>query len=273
MPASGFRAEVARRVATAALILPALVVAVVLGPPWLTVVLSAAAAVVGYAEILTLAHSLGAWRLAIGGFGLLAAAFHDVVRPGADPMAWPLGLVLLLASMLRFARDMERSVPAMAVAGLGAFYLGGLAGALGFLRVAPPAGEGAWRVLLLLATVMVADTFAYFGGRFLGRHRLAPLVSPGKTWEGSACSLLGGALGAWLVARIGLPSLPEPHALVLGPAVAAAGTLGDLVESLIKRWAGAKDSGTLFPGHGGMLDRLDSLLFGAAVLYYYFVLR
>ena len=81
---------------------------------------------------------------------------------------------------------------------------------------------------------------------------------------------MGGVLGALVVRHLGLPALPALHAFGLGVAVAAMGIVGDLDESLLKRWAGVKDSGTLFPGHGGMLDRLDSLLFGAPVLYYYF---
>ncbi len=226
---------------------------------------------VGYAEILTLAAPLGAWRLAPAGFTLLAAAFHDIVRPDSGLILWPIGLVLLLASTLGLAGDRERAIPAAAVCALGALYVGGLTGAIAYLRVEAPAEQGAWRILLLLAASMGADTLAYFGGRFIGRRPLAPLVSPAKTWEGSAFSLAGGALGAWLVARFGMPGVDPLHAFVLGPAIAAAGTVGDLVESLLKRWAGAKDSGTLLPGHGGMLDRLDSLLFGAAVLYYYFV--
>jgi phosphatidate cytidylyltransferase len=268
---ASFGPDLARRVATAVVVLPALAAAIVLGPPWLTVAIALAAACVGYAEILSLAAALGAWRLAPAGFLLLAASFHDVLRPQAGVVLWPAGLVLLLVAALGLAPERERSIPAAAVAALGAFYLGGFTAALAHLRVAQPESGGAWRLLMLLAAVMAADTFAYFGGRFLGRRRLAPLVSPGKTWEGSLCSLAGGALGAWLVARLALPAVPAAHALALGPAVAAAGTLGDLVESLLKRWAGAKDSGRVFPGHGGMLDRLDSLLFGAAVLYYYFL--
>jgi phosphatidate cytidylyltransferase len=82
--------------------------------------------------------------------------------------------------------------------------------------------------------------------------------------------LAGGILGALAVRAVGMPTLPAVDAAVLGVLVAAVGTAGDLAESLLKRWAGVKDSGHLFPGHGGMLDRLDSLLFGAPVLYYYF---
>jgi phosphatidate cytidylyltransferase len=96
-------------------------------------------------------------------------------------------------------------------------------------------------------------------------------VSPGKSVEGALGGLVGGVVGAFAVRQLGLPELPPLHTAGLGIAVAAMGIVGDLDESLLKRWAGVKDSGTLFPGHGGMLDRIDSLLFGAPVLYYYFL--
>jgi len=137
--------------------------------------------------------------------------------------------------------------------------------------VLPPADLGAWRLLLLLAIVMGADTAAFFVGSALGRHKLAPAISPGKTVEGLVGGLAGGILGALAVRWIGLKALPLAHAVVLGFLGAALGAAGDLAESLIKRWSGVKDSGSLFPGHGGMLDRLDSLLLAGPVLYYYFV--
>jgi phosphatidate cytidylyltransferase len=119
---------------------------------------------------------------------------------------------------------------------------------------------------------MVADSAAFFVGNAAGRRKLAPAISPGKTMEGAAGGLAGGIAAAVVVRSLGLPFVPLRHALLLGLAVAALGIAGDLVESLLKRWAGVKDSGVLFPGHGGMLDRLDSILFGAPVLYYYFAL-
>jgi len=126
----------------------------------------------------------------------------------------------------------------------------------------------AWTLLLLLAT-FATDTGAYAAGRLLGRHKLAPRVSPAKTVEGA----VGGLVMA-VVAVVALDYLLElPHRLpmmiVLGLAVGAAAELGDLAESLIKRRLGVKDMGHLFPGHGGVLDRLDSLLFVAPVLYYF----
>jgi len=161
-------------------------------------------------------------------------------------------------------------VSAAAATLLGAVYLGALGGTVAALRVLPPLEDGAWRIALLLVVIVFSDSVAFFVGHAIGRRRLAPAVSPGKSVEGALGGLAGGVLGAFAVRHFGLPQLPALHALVLGLVVAGMGIVGDLDESLIKRWAGVKDSGTLFPGHGGMLDRLDSLLFGAPVLYYYF---
>jgi phosphatidate cytidylyltransferase len=200
-----------------------------------------------------------------------AALFAEVAWPGGPPLPLlPLVVLLLLTFALSRGKDHE-SVAAAAATLLGATYLGVLGGTIAALRLLPPPDEGAWRLTLLLVVVVFSDTLAFFVGNGLGRHRLAPAVSPGKTVEGAVGGLLGGVLGALLVRHLGLPDLSLAHAAALGGAVAAMGIVGDLDESLLKRWAGVKDSGTLFPGHGGMLDRLDSLLFGAPVLYYYFL--
>jgi phosphatidate cytidylyltransferase len=164
----------------------------------------------------------------------------------------------------------HESVFAAAATLLGAVYVGTLGGTIAALQLLPPRPQGPWRIALLLVVIVFSDSLAFFVGHAVGRRRLAPAISPGKSVEGALGGLLGGVLGALAVRPIGFPNLPLLHATALGLLVAAMGIVGDLDESLIKRWAGVKDSGRLFPGHGGMLDRLDSLLFGAPVLYYYF---
>jgi phosphatidate cytidylyltransferase len=125
-------------------------------------------------------------------------------------------------------------------------------------------------LFVTLAIAFLSDTGAYAFGRLWGKHKLYPAVSPGKTWEGS----LGGLVGA-NVATLGfgsaflLPELAVGHAVVLGVLGSLAGQVGDLFESMLKRSHGVKDSGNLLPGHGGMLDRVDALLFVGPVVYYF----
>jgi phosphatidate cytidylyltransferase len=271
-----FWGNLARRVGTAAVALPALLALLFLAPPLATVAVVALAAFLGLWEFnaLLLARGVRPFRL-VGGL-VAAGVFAEVVAVDA-PALWavpvlPIALLLVLGAMLQRADDIPNAVPAVAATLLGACYLGALGGALAALRALPPVDVGAWRLTLLFAIIMSADTLAFFTGSAFGRHKLAPRVSPGKTLEGLAGGLVGGILAALVVRRLGLPGLPLVDAIALGAVVAALGVVGDLAESLLKRWAGVKDSGALFPGHGGMLDRLDSLLFGAPVLYYYFLI-
>ena len=269
---AGFGTNLARRVATAVVVLPPLLAALFLGPPLLAVLIVACASLLGLAEFFRFVTARQLEPMRFTGLLLSAAMFVDVAHPGGHraPL-WPFAAVLLLGVALLPGRELVDSVSSAAITLLGAAYVGALGGTIAALRTLEPVGEGAWRLVLLLATIMVSDTFAFFSGHALGRRRLAPALSPGKTVEGAVGGLVGGVAGAFAVRAIGLPGLPALATLALGALVAALGIVGDLDESLLKRWAGVKDSGTLFPGHGGMLDRLDSLLFGAPVLYYYFL--
>lgn len=209
-----------------------------------------------------------------GGIAALmtAALFVDAAYPAlCIPPAWPLVMAAALIALFLRKADFVDKVPAMALSLFGAFYLGALGGTLAALRVIDPEEDGPWRLALLLATVMVADTAAYFIGRAFGRTKLAPSVSPGKTVEGGLGGLAGGGLACLVFVQLSPLSIAPATAVLLGIGVALTGAAGDLAESLLKRWAGVKDSGGLFPGHGGVLDRLDSLLLGAPVLYYYFL--
>lgn len=121
--------------------------------------------------------------------------------------------------------------------------------------------------LLLVLTVALSDTMQYYCGRLLGRHPLAPGISPKKTVEGAIGGLVGGALGLGLIGAWWLPQMSLPWRVALGLAVAAVGIVGDLFESLLKRSVGVKDASSMIPGHGGVLDRIDALLFAAPVFY------
>lgn len=126
---------------------------------------------------------------------------------------------------------------------------------------------GAAYVWLALVGTWASDTFAFFIGSKFGKHKLAPAISPGKTWEGAAGGVFGSVIGVVILAS--LFRLPLHHGAAIGLLVGLVAPLGDLVESSIKRYAGVKDSGRLLPGHGGVLDRFDSIMFVAPAVYYY----
>jgi len=270
--APGFLPNLKHRLATAALALPLLGLALFRGPAQLVVAIVAVALLLALFELYRLLEARALRPMRLTGLVLTAAVFSVVAVPAwqGAPL-WSLSALLILSAALLRGSEPQQAVPAAAATLLAALYLGALGGSIAALRLLRPHEDGAWRVTLLLAIIMGSDTLAFFVGHALGRHRLAPQLSPGKTVEGALGGLLGGVLGALLVRWLGLFGLPLGHALALGAAAAALGVCGDLFESLLKRWAGVKDSGALFPGHGGMLDRLDSLLFGAPVLYYYFL--
>jgi phosphatidate cytidylyltransferase len=126
--------------------------------------------------------------------------------------------------------------------------------------------DGAWRVLVTLAAVVLSDTGGYVAGVFFGKHPMAPTVSPKKSWEGFVGSVLSTALGGALLFLL-VMDLPWWQGVIFGAGVSAACVLGDLGESLIKRDLGVKDMSNLLPGHGGLMDRLDSILFAAPTAY------
>jgi phosphatidate cytidylyltransferase len=183
---------------------------------------------------------------------------------------WLLGGLLstLLLSFLVFGLSHERpsATASFGVTLLGVLWVGGGLGALLLVRDIPEFGF--WAVMAVLFSVFAADTAAFFVGRTLGRHKLAPAISPGKTWEGFVAGLVAGTLVAFLILyRDREEFLTMPESLALGAIVALASVAGDLFESAVKRDLEVKDSGRLLGGHGGMLDRLDALLFAGPAAY------
>jgi phosphatidate cytidylyltransferase len=181
--------------------------------------------------------------------------------------AWGMAAVVLVAALI-LARpdDMPTAGARLGVAGFGIFYVVGLVVSLPLLHRRP---DGSLWVTLAIAATFVCDTGAYFAGRALGRHKLAPAVSPGKTVEGGVGGLLA-ALGFSFLARATFfPALTVLDCVLVGAAAGILGPIGDLTESLLKRSAGVKDSGNVLPGHGGMLDRIDAVLFVGAYVYWH----
>ena len=191
-----------------------------------------------------------------------------VLQPYFDIRLLLTSLVVLPLIWLLLQRQKDGAVAGWVWTVAGILYIGWLLGYLVALRGLD--GGRNWVFLTLFAT-FASDTAAFFTGRALGRHKLAPDISPGKTWEGA----VAGGVGAILMSL--LFTLPTPlqlplswgQAIVLGLLVSVFGQLGDLAESLFKRNMGVKDSGNLLPGHGGLLDRVDSIVFASVVAYYY----
>ncbi len=149
----------------------------------------------------------------------------------------------------------------------GVMFVGLTLGHLVALRELVPHGQEL--LVQLFVCVILADTTAFYAGRALGKRRLAPRLSPKKSWEGAVAGVLASVAGAAGVRALMLPEQSVPHALAVGVAVGTAAVLGDLAESMVKRACGVKDSSGLLPGHGGTLDRMDSLLFAAPLMFYY----
>ncbi len=167
--------------------------------------------------------------------------------------------------LLRF-RDLQSVIQHLALVFLGFLYLPLLFGHLSLLHGLPHGKE--W-IFLVLFIVMSGDSAAYFTGINFGRRKLYPAISPNKSIEGAIGGLVGSFVGALLFKYGFFPQLSVVDCLLLGVGLGALGQVGDLFESMLKRSFGVKDSGTLIPGHGGILDRLDSLIFAFAPAYYY----
>ncbi|MGH9948230.1 MAG: phosphatidate cytidylyltransferase [Pyrinomonadaceae bacterium] len=180
-------------------------------------------------------------------------------------------IALFISQTFRFQIDFSKMLAGIGVTLLGVFYLAFLGGFLIAIRVGFDNVPGLSTKLLLFFFIVIfgSDAGAYFAGKSFGKHKLVPKISPGKTWEG----LIGGIVAAAGLAAICTATffaeLPYQFSIPLAAMMAVVGIFGDLAESAIKRGAGAKDAATILPGHGGLLDRLDSLLFNAPILYYF----
>ena len=249
------------RLATAIIGVPILFALVWLGELW-TLAIAIAAVALGLAEFYSLVSIKSLWARLLGialGVALVAGSSFQA-HIWAPPILFS-GLVLLFVSY-KFLPVQHRFWPLIAG---GPFYLGA---ALAYGVLLRGIDEGAlWLSLALAATFMV-DTSAYFVGKVLGKHRMAPSISPGKTWEGAVAGLLGSILAFIALASLLSLSLATWKAVLLGIAVGFGAQAGDLLESALKRANSAKQSGRLVPGHGGILDRLDSIVLNLALVYY-----
>jgi len=288
-----------KRVLTAVVLIPIVLVLVLRAPVPVLAVVAAAVALLTVHELLKLAEGYGVrplWRTTyvfVALFFLLLA-----IQPGEKPLTstaifvYAIGFAAAIAPFLFGVVgmrnvDLSTAFPAAAASVFAFTYV---ALPLGMLVQLRQQWAGAFLLLYLLLLVWAGDIFAYFVGRSLGRHLMSPRISPKKTWEGALASLIASLAVGMLLYNYALPlstallnahlikpedgyfALQKPPlwpTILLSAAINIAAQMGDLVESLIKRGAGVKDSGAILPGHGGMLDRVDALLFAAPVLWYY----
>ena len=289
-----------KRIATAVVLIPIVLLLILRAPVSVLAVVAGVVALLTIHEFLKLTESYGVRPLRIltyifaGIFFLLLSLNVGNEKPllSTAVFVYCLGFAAAIAPFVFLTRAMREQ-------DLRAGYPAAAASVFAFTYIALPMGmlvqlrqqwAGAFYLLYLLLVVWAGDIFAYFVGKSIGRHLMAPRISPKKTWEGAIASLVASVGVGCLLFRYALPfssallragliqrrdgifGLEQPAMgpiVVLTIVVNAAAQLGDLVESLIKRGAGVKDSGAILPGHGGMLDRIDALLFAAPVLWYY----
>ena len=254
-----------KRVITALWGIPLLIVAVWFDEPlpWFTVL----AAVWGLLAVLEFYRMVVPKALPLICFGLIWTLLF-IIHPQFDfsvPLLLTSAVVLSLILLVLIPQK-EGAFTSWAWVMAGVLYVGWLLSFLVALRL--DAGRG-WLFLALLAT-FGSDTAAFFVGRALGRHRLAPRISPAKTWEGAIAGLFGAIIVSLIIVAIFSLPLSYGQTILLGILVSIFGQLGDLAESLLKRNMGIKESGNLIPGHGGLLDRMDSVVFAGVVVYLYY---
>lgn len=271
-----------KRVLTALILAPLVLVLVFIGPMWLITAVVAGVAMLAAWEFLALTQQRGARPpkvLTLGTIGLLFAGNYQ----WPDETATIFGLFCIVLLMYcTFASPVERALADATSSVFALFYLG-----LTLIPVVLLRGQSNGPSLLafLFLTVWAGDTVAMYAGRAFGKRKLAPNLSPNKTWAGAIGSVAGAVavtgillalstyLAQWNSVKLSYSDAPWWYWLLLAGVVNVAAQVGDLAESALKRSAGVKDSGTLLPGHGGILDRIDALLLAAPVLWYAQVIR
>jgi phosphatidate cytidylyltransferase len=232
---------------------------------WFLFALVAVGGLIALHELYRLARPLR--PLVLAGYGGALAAFFGAEISGADWMLAGFLLTFVLSFVFAAVSETRQSTTvAIAATVLGAAWIGLGLGHLLLVRELDLYGRLA--LITILLTVFVTDTSAYVGGRIAGRHKMSPVVSPGKTWEGFVVGAIAGVLTTFVALYKEALFDETWRALALGAVIVAASTLGDLFESLVKRDLGTKDTGRLLLGHGGVLDRVDSLLFAAPAAYF-----
>jgi len=271
------------RILTATIALPIIIASIILPSyvpetMWLFVCIAAVALAAGLFEFYSLTKKLELKADAsigyLGSVALFMAFVVDAPAKAPDLLIIMMALIIVLAlitQMFRFQKDFSKMLTGIGVTILGVFYVAFLGGFLVSMRTGFETHAGLSTQLLgyFFLVLFGSDVGAYFVGRAFGKHKLAPTISPGKTVEGLIGGLLFAAAAAAIVSLSFFPELPFQWSIPLAIVLAGVGVLGDLAESAMKRGSKTKDAASILPGHGGFLDRLDSLLFGAPILYYF----
>jgi len=259
-----------KRILTAVVLLPVFIFAVIHPNPWFFTGLLAAAALLAVTEYFRIVEATGFRPFKRLGVVLTLGFLASAVWPHQLRQEWliVIGLFMILTACVRRKVEPSDALASASVTFLGTFLVGFL---LGYLVALKSTGteSGKDLIFLLAVTVWAGDTLAYYVGKNFGRHPFAPRVSPKKTWEGFFGCVAGSLIAAAAASLTFIHRIQGFHVLVLGLLVPVVGQLGDLCESALKRGAQMKDSSSLLPGHGGMLDRIDSILFNAPLIYYY----
>jgi phosphatidate cytidylyltransferase len=259
---------VKKKIWTSILIVPPIVVLIIVGPSAVLRLMVLLATYFGLREFYTLAlpHSKPIDRLFGIGLGLILSALISFGSAGSISLFFVFLLLCLSVFFMATSQDLLPTISNLGITLFGILYVGLLLSHISLIRNMADGKEWA---LFLIATVWAGDISAFSVGSLLGKHKLYPKISPKKTFEG----LIGGVIGSVIVAlafrQLFIPQLGMENCILIGVGLAVFGQLGDFTESMLKRSAQVKDSGSLIPGHGGMLDRLDSFLFSAPFLYYF----
>jgi phosphatidate cytidylyltransferase len=256
-----------KKVITGSLLVPPILFLIIIGPSAILSLMVLLATFFGLREffILALPNSKRIEQLAGIGLGLILSF---LVSNGDLKAVLPFLVVLLLSLSLLFlaiSQNLPSTLSHMGILLFGILYVGFLLSHVSLIR---NMAEGRVWILFLIATVWAGDISAFLSGSLLGKHKLYPKISPNKTYEGLCGAVVGSILVALAYSIFFIPQLGVRSCILLAIGVAVLGQLGDFTESMLKRSAQVKDSGSLIPGHGGMLDRLDSFLFSAPFLHY-----
>ncbi len=256
-----------KKVGTALTIIPPVILLIAIGPPAVLLGMVLVATFLGIREFygLCLPHSLSLERWTGIGLGLLLSLITLFGNLRIGSLFLVLLLFLLSLLFMFTSRDLSSTISNLGTSLFGILYVGFLLSHVCLVRYG---SNGRIWVLFLIATVWAGDISAYWMGSWLGRHRLYPKISPKKTFEGLGGAIGGSILMAFAFSKIFLPDLEIFSTLFLAIGMGLLGQAGDFIESMLKRSAQVKDSGSFIPGHGGMLDRLDSFLFSAPFLHY-----